>query len=309
MTMALNFPSIFLLPTHLQPDELHHLEDQIASLTYDIFEAEIVLGKITRRERALFELRRFKLETEPICRPVCDNERAMSGEEPSPKRRRVSGNEFGAIANRSDDVSRQEEREAGIIKVVRLSWLTDSLKAGEVLPIKEYILYEGKRISPTSTPKTTPKVTPKATPKKTPQPASSPVSGRDILKRAAEDQSERSAPSSAASKPRHHKDQRHTSPLQPPKLAHQTTSEHDLPLPLVPEFLKTTYSCQRPTPVDPPNEDFVEALKNIRTVRLLHGDQVGVRAYSTSIATLAAYPYPLQNAQGRSGPYYLVLLD
>ncbi|KAM0280290.1 hypothetical protein ACHAQH_004126 [Verticillium albo-atrum] len=62
-------------------------------------------------------------------------------------------------------------------------------------------------------------------------------------------------------------------------------------MPPIPAFLRTTYSCQRPTPINPPNNAFVEALKEIRTTRKLLGDEIGVRAYSTSIATVAAYPY------------------
>lgn len=64
--MTLNLPPLFLLPTHLEPGELHALEERIHSLTYNPQEAEIIVGKITKRERAMFELRRMKLETEPV---------------------------------------------------------------------------------------------------------------------------------------------------------------------------------------------------------------------------------------------------
>ncbi|QPH17165.1 hypothetical protein C2857_001962 [Epichloe festucae Fl1] len=47
--------------------------------------------------------------------------------------------------------------------------------------------------------------------------------------------------------------------------------------------------------MDPPNGNFIQELKRIRTFRLLQGDKIGVRAYSTSIATLSAYPYTIQN--------------
>ncbi|CAM1510273.1 Fc.00g006080.m01.CDS01 [Cosmosporella sp. VM-42] len=284
--MALDFPPIFLLPTHLQPNVLHELEGSIASLTYDIHEAEIVVGKIAKRERAMFELRRFKLDTKPVNHPDQGKKTVeVDGVEvSSPKRRRISGHRDGHVAPENEPETTQRDQDPGTIKVLRLTWLTDSIEHGELLPIDQYLLYEGKKISATAAPD--------------PKPA--PVSRDDILKRAAEDQSQRPTPGYIPAKARHPKGHAETHiPSQRPKLHHQTTSEHDLPLPLIPEFLKTTYSCQRPTPVDPPNESFIEALKNIRTIRLLHGDQVGVRAYSTTIATVAAYPYLLQNSQGK----------
>ncbi|EGY23135.1 DNA polymerase lambda [Verticillium dahliae VdLs.17] len=70
-------------------------------------------------------------------------------------------------------------------------------------------------------------------------------------------------------------------------------------MPPIPAFLRTTYSCQRPTPANPPNNEFVEALKEIRTTRKLLGDEIGVRAYSTAIATVAAYPYAISTSPAR----------
>lgn len=237
---ALELPRIFLLQTHLQPNELHELEDQIgAALTYDVDEAEIVLGRIFRRERALFELRRIKLETEP----VGQSEVSIS------KRRKVSG---------ESSVTVGDERHESTVQVLKLSWLKDSLSAGKVLPTFNYLLYEGRRVSSTATRATT-----------KPQQIQPQLPPSSISRR------------------------------QRPALIHQTTSEEDLPLPLIPSFLTTTFSCQRPTPVDSPNAGFAERLKDIRTIRLLNGDQVGVRAYSTSIATIAAYPFLLQSAKGK----------
>jgi DNA polymerase IV len=85
----------------------------------------------------------------------------------------------------------------------------------------------------------------------------------------------------------------------PTHLLHQTTSEHDNPdkLPPIPEYLHTTYSCQRPTPINSPNDPFIDQLKKIRTARVLEADEIGVRAYSTAIAALAAYPYTLSSTQ------------
>ena len=82
-------------------------------------------------------------------------------------------------------------------------------------------------------------------------------------------------------------------------LLSQTTTEHDLDLdndiPELPEWVKKgwKYACQRSTPVNHPNRKFVDMLKEIRVTRDLIGDQIGIRAYSTAIATLSAYPYTL----------------
>lgn len=292
--MALVFPRTFLLPTHLQDKELHALEDQIASLTYDIKEAEIVVGKITRRERALFELRRFKLETEPVQSNTEDEPATDAFETPSPKRRKVSNSRYEANASDGESLVQNNVQGNDVIKVVKLAWLMDSLDQGVVLPVDLYVLYEGRKIYPKGIPSREPSLL------ASPIITSSPTSGVEILKRAVEDQSGRLPSNDTSPKSRYQRSHVRSSPLsQRPKLPTQTTSEHDIALPLIPEFLTTTYSCQRPTPVNGPNDEFIEALKNIRTIRLLHGDQIGVRAYSTSIATLAAYPYTLQNPEGR----------
>lgn len=84
----------------------------------------------------------------------------------------------------------------------------------------------------------------------------------------------------------------------PVHLLHQTTSEHDDPtrLPELPDYLHTVYSCQRPAPSNPPNGEFMDLLKKIRHHRKLTFDEIGVRAYSSAIASIAAYPYLLTSA-------------
>jgi DNA polymerase IV len=47
----------------------------------------------------------------------------------------------------------------------------------------------------------------------------------------------------------------------------------------------------RSAPLHPPNERFIDQLLKIRKIRELTLDEIGVRAYSTSIASIAAYPY------------------
>jgi DNA polymerase IV len=83
-------------------------------------------------------------------------------------------------------------------------------------------------------------------------------------------------------------------------LLQQTTSEYegeDSDFPPPPEWVQKgiKYSCQRSTPANGPNEDFIIQLKKIRTARTLIDDEIGVRAYSTIIASIAAYPYKLSH--------------
>ncbi|KAF4808602.1 DNA-directed DNA/RNA polymerase mu [Colletotrichum siamense] len=194
MATDLEFPLIFLLPTHLDADRLHELEEKIPSLTYDIKEAEVILGNISKRQRALFELRQRKLQTVPV-------EAATESQPPgsSHKRKRDEGSSDRDSSAHTEDGHRNgsaawpipqtllKSLEVNIVRVVKLNWLTESLDQGRVLPLRDFVIYEGP---------------------------------------------------------------------------------------------------------------FIEELKAIRTTRKLMGDQIGVRAYSTSIATLSAYPCNISSPQG-----------
>ncbi|KAF4894363.1 DNA-directed DNA/RNA polymerase mu [Colletotrichum fructicola] len=194
MATDLAFPLIFLLPTHLDADRLHELEEKIPSLTYDIQEAEVILGNISKRQRALFELRQRKLQTVPV-------EAATESQPPgsSRKRKRDEGSSDSDSSAYTEDGHRNgsaawpipqtllKSLEVDIVRVVKLNWLTESLDQGRVLPLRDFVIYEGP---------------------------------------------------------------------------------------------------------------FIEELKAIRTTRKLMGDQIGVRAYSTSIATLSAYPCNISSPQG-----------
>ncbi|KAI0115472.1 hypothetical protein GGR51DRAFT_546282 [Nemania sp. FL0031] len=242
MAADLAFPTIFLLPAHFEADELPELESQIPTLTYDISEAKIILGKVTKKPRALLELRSRKLLTDEIQTTPQD------------------GGDAGAVEDKADD---------SIIQVVRLEWFTASRAKGKVLPVDDYLVYQGRKKAPKSEHQTAP-------------------NAEDILKRAREDGEMGGRPSPQRSRPTRAKR---------PHLAQESTSEHGraLELPPLPNYLHTDYSCQRPTPFNTPNCAFIEQLKKMRTLRTLEGDDVGVRAYSTSIAAVAAYPYLLSS--------------
>lgn len=257
-------------------------------MTYDVTEAEVLLGKVSRKERALFELRSRKLWTEEV-----STESASAS--PRVKRRNILGSGQRPLESDSDTASDRDAvgKAAGLdrhpeitIKVVQLSWFTDSLNQGVVQPFGDCLVYEGRKVSGTSRPTT---------------PA---ASSKDILSRARADTGgSQTSPSSKYGQGSPRRNRAHYNrPIKPPAIIQQTSSEHDidLRLPPVPDFLHTTYSCQRSTPVHSPNEAFIDELKKIRRTRTLIGDKIGVRAYSSSIATLAAYPYSLSSAQGKS---------
>jgi DNA polymerase IV len=288
---SLNFPVIFLLSAQLGSEELQNLEEQIPTLTYDINEADVVLGKVFRKERALFELRKHKLVTDEVDMP----DRSASAS-PVRKRARLMPPTLGSSDIDSDTASEGEIQRRLVgpspveptVKVVKLTWFTESVKAGKVLPVDDYVVYEGRKV-PTTPAKQPP----------LPVPAEKVA---EVLKRALAD----AGASPKSPRPRSSQGRRGdtylTHPVKRrPALLKQTTSEHEIEtkLPPIPGYLHTTYSCQRPTPTHPPNKAFIEELSKIRTARTLLGDKIGVRAYSTAIAAVAAYPYTFQSPQGR----------
>ncbi|KAL8655754.1 MAG: hypothetical protein Q9210_000680 [Variospora velana] len=212
---------------------------------------------------------------------------------------------------------------ANLVKVVNLKWLEDSLRLTDMQRIEEYLVYENEfplfdeiSTDPESSPMTPVQakasyVTEKSTQVDDKDSKSilerakaeaesknkhndyfSKLAKRDHISAAAKrDFSSRSFTSSV-SKP---------SSSQPRRLRHRTTSEYEEgvsgSLPPMPDwvFRNQIYSCQRSTPLQSPNDAFIGQLKEIRVARLLTNDDIGVRAYSTSIASIAAYPYEIQS--------------
>lgn len=289
-------PVIYLLPTHLGTDELHELEAQIPTLTYDISEAEVVVGKISRKPRALFELRHRKLETEEVT-PA--DSLLLPGREARDDA--VDTDSDTASDGNVEDHPSQSTRTAffgspDTVKVVKLSWLTETLKSGNIEPLDDYLLYEGRKVAPGES----------LEPKRPapPPPAPPTPKAEEILNRAKADAGftpashHHRSTASQGSSSSWRRNREHIETRARPPMLHQSTTEHDIDqhLPPIPDYLHTTYSCQRPTPIHPPNEPFINQLMNIRTHRTLEGDKIGVRAYSSSIATLSAYPYTLSSA-------------
>ncbi|KAI5203978.1 Nucleotidyltransferase [Aureobasidium subglaciale] len=321
-----SLPPIFLSESHLDTCELHELEDDVVEaggvLSYDLKEAGIVLTKAERKRRIQLDLRDKKCYTEEV-EIVKDtdvsNILSWTTTDHGVKKQKLSqSNESGEagktnlithdVSTESDteDESRPTKRKhttSGAkqdpnhyyftnpyIKVLRLKWFFDCRK-------------EGRRIEKPDDLKTPIKNSSFTAQINTPQ---------SILERARADANEN--PSSPAQQRSSRKlgqigGSRTSAPFQSTthakraQLLHQTTSEHDLgqssDLPEMPPWVQNDvkYACQRATPADPPNTEFIAQLDKIKLARLLTGDEIGVRAYSTSIAAIAAYPYKFSSAR------------
>ncbi|KAJ9203220.1 hypothetical protein DTO164E3_2691 [Paecilomyces variotii] len=192
---------------------------------------------------------------------------------------------------------------AGEVKVVKLEWFHECMEARKSLSPDPYVVYRARviprpeNLMVTAVTRFDSRSVSSASP--SPTRSSKDTDAKRILDRAREDAASKPSPSFmkphvATRRSREREDGRQ-SQWQPPKLYRQTTSEHDaaVPLPPAPDWVKNniTYACMRSAPLHPPNERFIEQLIKIRRARELTLDEIGVRAYSTSIAAIAAYPY------------------
>jgi DNA polymerase IV len=314
--MALKFPPIYLLKYNFKLPDLFKLGDQIGVVT-NIKEADLVLGDITFKRRAQLELRSLGVYTEDITEDQkSDRVKKEQGHKlSSPKKRlKVETNSDGkdviSLDSDSDTASETDTESEGnsrassatatsstpvtldslkkdenTIKVLKLAWYYDSVKAGQLLPIEKYLVYEGRiNAKPTS---------------QWPE-ASKPTLPASIL-------SGGKAPSVT---PVHCYKNGHGSRVSPakasqrPHLHKQTTSDEEFnrKLPPLPEYLNSNYSCERLTPLHTPNDDFIAQLKTIEHARILTNDDDNTsafsdRAYSKAISAIAAYPYKLRTSK------------
>ena len=368
-------PPVFVLATHLSINEQHEAEDALsnrgARLTYDIREANLVLGNISTPRRAKSELQWKGVLVQDIgakeiaASPTSSLDSKKT--KPAKKRRRLveSGTDRAQKAmeidvNGSSTNSEMDDREdsdvepmsqlslsrhsttftvgsidsvrssspneqfnpesfANKVTVVKLEWLQASLRQGSLIDVEPYKIYEAKlRLSEAPTKTCLPANAVRTKPASVSEEHAYLKEGllQGIVERA-----------NADPKPfhnRYHKQHRireaarpdivgktfsstkaayQSSQLgtRPARLLHQTTSENDEEissvLPQMPDWVKRNkvYACERATPLESPNKDFIDQLKKIKLARLLTLDEIGVRAYSTSIASLAAYPYQIQN--------------
>lgn len=367
-----DLPPIYVLTTHLSTSEQHDVEDTLsnggAPLTYDIKEANLVLGNIARARRAKSELlwKGVRLEDIAEAKDRDDSESSIeSRETKKPKKRRkvkaesqsssdvkvlnddnaseteddtkpssqimsqlsLSRVSTSSTVDSTEAVERTEsspppfDRDSfvGKIKLVKLEWLNDSVKAHKILPMESYIIYTAKLIaSDADIPDSSRLKPPRVITTKIPLEENSSLgkiashaetnsnrySNRSYRQNringlARQDIVGKSFSSStqlASQDPGHFV-------TRPIHLLHQTTSEHDeadsSSLPPMPDWVleNKIYACERATPLESPNQDFICELKKIKLARVLTLDEIGVRAYSTSIASLAAYPHPIKSTR------------
>ena len=279
-----------------------------------------MLGKVTTKARAQHELRKLGLHTEDLLSDDKLSSGGRSQESTSPRSRKrrkndalADGREEAIILNLETKLGSDTDQDSVVrkaphanysgavtttggqsqhysvahgksedtpnletIKVLKLSWYTDSVTAGHLLPYEHYLVYEGRVVSGQGV---------------TTVEAKTSLPGRaSILARAEADST------SAASQTSFKHGSRKFASLhsQPARLLPQTTADENLPP--VPDCLHNTFCCQRPTPLHCPNEAFLSQLRAIKKARILAGDDIGVRAYSAAVATIASYPYTLTSA-------------
>ncbi|KAF2657213.1 Nucleotidyltransferase [Lophiostoma macrostomum CBS 122681] len=216
----------------------------------------------------------------------------------------------------------ENETNSDIVWVVKVDWLEGCIESGCLLPLGEHLVYKGKILERPPPTRSAPRsIRPyfSSSPVRSSSPASRailathPLLGKSILERAKSDVTGTASTSKYVPETQSGhgsrrfenksyysstaKEAGHTA-SQTAHLLQQTTSEYngtDSDIPEAPEWVKQgiKYACQRFTPANGPNEDFIDLLKQIRTARTLIDDEIGVRAYSTIIASIAAYPYKL----------------
>lgn len=244
-----------------------------------------------------------------------EDETDATAEREAVKRESSQNDEAGPVQALSTIDRIRQQLSGDTIKLLKLQWFEDCVKAGELLPIESYLTYEGrivgkaqlkKSVVSASQPSTQSKSFAAVLPHK-------PLPPKNILERAqADPPAQQKGPHgyrSAGQRRFGHGDGSSTttfghgsgSKSQHTHLLQQTTSEYEgdlsSELPEMPDWVKqgVKYACQRITLANPPNNEFIELLKKIKLARLLTNDEIGVRAYSTSIAALAAYPHRLSN--------------
>ncbi|KAE8146303.1 hypothetical protein BDV25DRAFT_143832 [Aspergillus avenaceus] len=268
------YPAIYVLPTHLSLESLHRVEECLlnrdARLTYDPSEARVFLGNIGQRKRAILELRSRGVCTELEMRSVpggvhVDGALDLGTETESDGQTNQSTGHLKR-ARSSDAEVDGSFINSDLIRVVRLGWLEKCVEEKDLVPMDQYIIYQGRRVQ---------------------HPDDKATKGSEILHRAQQDVS------------RPHRGTTHRGTThRPPKLYKQSTSENEDTPPPAPDWVTNhvSYACMRSAPLHPPNERFIDQLVKIRKVRELTLDEIGVRAYSTSIAAIAAYPCEFRRA-------------
>lgn len=203
------------------------------------------------------------------------------------------------------------------VKVLSLQWLQNSIQERRLVDVDEYLVYKARRIANVDTAATVQKNDSGYGQLNTANGDVLSIStlppdvAKGILERARMDaenegknlRDERTfthGPRKLGRRGRGAEDRFSSQSIAPKAtLLQRTTSDNEgestQEIPQPPDWVKEQrlYSCERPTLLNSPNAAFVDELKKIRLARILTEDEIGVRAYSTSIASVAAYPYKI----------------
>ncbi|CUS07925.1 unnamed protein product [Tuber aestivum] len=282
-----HLPPTFLLPTRLAQPKANEISSQLRSckcpLTSNPADASLFVGDINMPKRCEFELR---------------------------------GRGLSVCSKMAPDAKK--------VRVVKLKWFTESHKNSKLLPIDEYIVFAGyvqpsKRPSPMSSEQS----------EEQEGALEKDVAERqlkkEVLRRArldrVRDREEKEHDTRddirklqdmkllyaagrrrrgidglvAMSEPGSENGTRKSTPEYEERQGEVVSRVRPRLLKEMPDWVQqhNKYSCCRPTPLISPNAEFISLLDTIKLSRTLTSDGVGIRAYSTKIATLQAYPYPL----------------
>ncbi|MCJ1411792.1 hypothetical protein MMC19_005884 [Ptychographa xylographoides] len=218
----------------------------------------------------------------------------------------------------SNSVSSTEVLLQDHIKVLKLEWLVNSINLGNLQPFHLYLVYEGRVMNAYPKPHSPTGHDKRGADDQEPNLQENTFSSSGTITGAVETNSNNprrhygkgeqidsalprdlSGRRFASSTQQATRQAASDSTVRPIRLLRETTSEHEIvtksSLPDMPQWVSENkiYACERSTPNHSPNDDFIAQLKKIKLARLLTADEIGVRAYSTSIASLAAYPYRL----------------
>lgn len=323
-----HLPPIYVLPIRLSEETLHSLEDSLtvhgAPLTYDLAEARLVIADLNTARRCEMELRakglwtqRVGLETEKEIELKNAHAPGLGIEKKSAEQgqggvKKAKGQE---TENSHGHGKVQAGDKDGLIKVVKIKWLTETLETGKDIDMGKYVVYAGQKVPPPAPPPRSPEVAGPA--KKRARLESDQVGINTRARAPTPDAQQWERGHGAEKKPHHFRRQResragkgeignisHQAPSRGmPTLTRKSTEEWEFEKSLtksrpLPEYIsrKLKYSCQRCTPLNTPNDHFISLLGIIKLSRILSMDPIGIRAYSTSIASIAAYPYPLASS-------------
>jgi DNA polymerase IV len=312
-------PPIFVLQGRVPIEQLHDLEEALskydAPLTYDASEAQIFLTAVGHKKRATFELRAAGVWNEEVqdAHVQAGVKRSAVTQKDSArvKRRDFSlrssqpeeseEDQYDSVVEESSAarvVDSLKSLDKDTILVIKLDWIHDSIEKHMLLDFQGYLVFTGRRTTKQMRiAKPEPRVREVTSP---------PIAADSILQRAREDTppSNKGPATRFASAPhgsRRFRDQAHRAHWsdhtnKPALIELETRSSQEegstdhVVIPPPPDWVrqKLKFACQRITPMYSPNEEFIELLMKIRLARRLTSDEIGVRAYSSAIASIAA---------------------